>query len=93
MNYLFCFCGPKRAVIGQSFPLKQVNVCFHDGTVVSLAGIMLSDASCNFDVWYCGWDNVPNTDFKWTRNFGSTPSTATGPPGDHTTGLGECFSK
>ena len=44
-----------------------------------------TDASCNFDIWYCGWDNGPGN-FNWTRKFGRTPSTNTGPSGDHTGG-------
>ena len=50
-----------------------------------------ADASCNFDIWYCGWDNGPDSSaFKWIRHTGPTPSRGTGPSKDHTSGQGEC---
>lgn len=59
-------------------------VCQYDFTVSA------KDASCNFDIWYCGWDNDLTADFTWTRQYGSTPSIGTGPSEDHT-GFGYYF--
>ncbi|KAL9964706.1 hypothetical protein ACROYT_G028382 [Oculina patagonica] len=49
------------------------------------------DASCDFDIWYCGWENGPGSDFTWTRKFGPTSSRDTGPSQDHTSGSGLYF--
>ncbi|MCD4736231.1 MAG: choice-of-anchor J domain-containing protein, partial [Bacteroidales bacterium] len=35
-----------------------------------------------------GWYNAMSDDFDWTANSGGTPSSNTGPSGDHTTGSG-----
>ncbi|MBN3035068.1 MAG: lamin tail domain-containing protein, partial [Bacteroidales bacterium] len=45
----------------------------------------------NFDLggnWPYAWSNVTGDDFDWTMHTGSTPSSSTGPTGDHTTGSG-----
>jgi len=59
-------------------------VCEFDYTVSA------KDASCNFDTWYCGWNNGPGN-FQWTRHFGPTPSHDTGPSRDHPYGRGYYF--
>ena len=44
---------------------------------------------CNFDTDNCAWDPVDVGDgFNWSPAFGTTPSTGTGPSGDHTSGSG-----
>ncbi|KAJ7371578.1 hypothetical protein OS493_024253 [Desmophyllum pertusum] len=48
------------------------------------------DASCNFDTWYCGWENGPGS-FIWIRKFGPTITGYTGPSRDHTSGAGFYF--
>ena len=47
------------------------------------------DLTCNFDVSMCGFEQGKDDKFDWTRHNGSTPSSDTGPPFDHTTGTGE----
>ncbi|MBN1337930.1 MAG: choice-of-anchor D domain-containing protein [Bacteroidales bacterium] len=38
--------------------------------------------------WPYAWNNVTGDDFDWTMDSGGTPSSGTGPSGDHTTGSG-----
>ncbi|KAJ8022860.1 MAM and LDL-receptor class A domain-containing protein 2 [Holothuria leucospilota] len=47
-----------------------------------------SDVSCTFEYGSCGYNQMADDDFDWTRHQGATPSYRTGPPGDHTTGRG-----
>ncbi len=42
----------------------------------------------NFEVGFGLWSNVTGDVFDWTRRSGSTPSSNTGPTGDHTSGAG-----
>ena len=79
------------------------NYCWVFVTLVSLShfdqlrpklkkNVLFTDASCNFDIWYCGWENGPGSrDFTWTRKFGPTPSRDTGPSRDHTSGAGKGY--
>ena len=42
---------------------------------------------CDFeDTTLCGWSHKGGDNFDWTRANGGTPSLATGPSVDHTTG-------
>ncbi|RMX54502.1 hypothetical protein pdam_00019992 [Pocillopora damicornis] len=63
---------------------KDVGVeCAYDYTVNA------KDASCNFDIWYCGWEtSADSRSLAWTRKFGPTVTGNTGPSQDHTSGFG-----
>ncbi|KAK7098200.1 hypothetical protein V1264_002552 [Littorina saxatilis] len=44
---------------------------------------------CDFeDASLCGWSQATDDDFDWTWTSGATPTSETGPDGDHTTGSG-----
>ena len=47
---------------------------------------LLLEATCNFDVSLCGFEQGTDDKFDWTPHKGNTPSSGTGPSFDHTTG-------
>jgi len=49
------------------------------------AEVLQSD---DFESGFGNWTNAAGDDIEWTRDSGGTPSTGTGPSGDHTTGSG-----
>ena len=54
--------------------------------IVIIFQIYFLGFGCNFDTSVmCGFVQDSNDDFDWWRHRGSTPSSFTGPSGDHTT--------
>jgi len=57
--------------------------------MAQLAKYPIASVSCNFDNGLClGWSQSSSDVFDWTLNFGSTPSSSTGPSSD-LSGTGE----
>ncbi|KAL9987247.1 hypothetical protein ACROYT_G001522 [Oculina patagonica] len=60
---------------------------------IAIDDVSISNGSCpvdcDFDSGLCdGWRQSNSDVFDWTRHTGSTPTSNTGPDGDHTTGSG-----
>ena len=56
---------------------------------VTLSCLFVLAITCNFDVSMCDFVQDKNDKFDWTRRKGATPSSGTGPSGDHTSGKGK----
>ena len=58
-------------------------------------GVLRTQAQldCNFDSDTCGWQQIQLDDeFDWERESGDTPTSDTGPWGDHTSGCKPIFT-
>ncbi|XP_020612542.1 MAM domain-containing protein 2-like [Orbicella faveolata] len=90
-----CYPTRVRTCMGINMALKQGTFSFiFDCLKMILLVLLLPLGSvvtafkCNFDTSMCGFAQDSNDKFDWTRRKGSTPSRATGPSVDHTTGNG-----
>ncbi|XP_056336956.1 MAM and LDL-receptor class A domain-containing protein 1 isoform X1 [Danio aesculapii] len=72
-NHTLCFANPTVPPTNKPTPTPSSASCTW---------------SCNFDQDECGWEQLIQDSFDWTRWSGSTPSSSTGPTSDHTTGSG-----
>jgi len=66
------------------FKSRANHYCFYSQTLCTFVYLNISTGACNFEKDFCGWTNVASDDFDWTRHHGTTSSTNTGPPSDHT---------
>jgi len=73
---LLCFLPVARAGSGEA------------GSGEAGFGSLLQQLGCTFDLDNCGWNDTAPDGYFWTHTSGSTPSSNTGPSGDHTTGSG-----
>ena len=48
--------------------------------------VLVATTSCTFDYDLCGWTNLKNDQFDWSRRTGLTLAPGTGPSADHTSG-------
>lgn len=61
-----------------------------DDCIFAVTATVPAIASCDFDYGLCsGWRQSNSDIFNWTRHYGSTLSSSTGPDQDHTSGSGE----
>ncbi|XP_035827620.1 MAM and LDL-receptor class A domain-containing protein 2-like [Aplysia californica] len=84
-------CGANQVKCQNGVCIDEIYMCdlsddCGDGTDESPANCS-SSTQCTFESGFCGWMQDTKDQLDWTRNKGKTPSFATGPSIDHTTGL------
>ncbi|XP_070408653.1 MAM domain-containing protein 2 isoform X1 [Nothobranchius furzeri] len=74
-----------------SVALDDISLKLGDCELTAVSGLLSSPlpAHCDFEVGFCGYSQDKRGDAgDWQRRRGPTPTSYTGPRGDHTTGLG-----
>ncbi|XP_022097778.1 MAM and LDL-receptor class A domain-containing protein 1-like isoform X1 [Acanthaster planci] len=79
------------SVIFEAFrgPENQADIALDD--IFLEAGPCPASTLCDFEFDFCGWTQDQTDNFDWTRSYGGTPSSGTGPTTDHTTGTTQGF--
>lgn len=77
-----------KEIIYLVFVLFYCGCCFYALFWLFPASFSLA-FSCKFDSDTCGFVQLKNDKFDWSRNKGGTSSSSTGPSSDHTSGQGE----
>jgi len=78
-------CAKSQACVATSRQCDFTDDC-GDGTDETNCPYPQISRRCNFEYSTCGWSQLNDDNFNWTRTYGSTDSTGTGPLYDHTTG-------
>lgn len=63
-----------------------VEVLMVDFLMFRCIDIVLGIGPCTFEKDKCGWTQDTSDVFDWSSRKGRTPSSSTGPTGDHTVG-------
>ena len=75
----FCNVLPPSASVGES-SLTTLNQYTSKEPFTGIP----SEFDCDFESGFCNWNQLQETNIKWTRQRGNTPSLETGPTVDHT---------
>ncbi|XP_035666660.1 MAM and LDL-receptor class A domain-containing protein 1-like isoform X1 [Branchiostoma floridae] len=93
MDYQVVFEGARGSGIRGDIALDDITFsdgpCVTDGLVIDNEEALPEKADCNFDNGLCDYVQDKDDVFDWRLKAGRTPTTATGPRGDHTSGKGK----
>eukprot|EP00795_Rhopilema_esculentum_P012712 gene12712-3431_t len=78
-------CAKTQACVPYSRQCDYTDDC-GDGTDEINCQYPQISLSCNFEYSLCYWRQLTDDQFNWTRSYGSTDSSGTGPLFDHTSG-------
>ena len=66
------------------FLVSKIVCC--NNIMIQFCFVLVATTSCTFDYDLCGWTNLKNDQFDWSRRTGLTLAPGTGPSADHTSG-------